>query len=535
MAATPPSRRRRSWWGWGWEDQALTEDEIAELAAFLNRRFGVEPDLRPKPALRNSMLPVPRIAPPDPLRPIADVSVHERARHTYGRAFRDVARALAGDLGGAPDAVVYPASIADVARVLEWCDRARVAVVAYGGGSSVVGGVEYRGEGGFDAWVSLDLTRLDRVVEIDTTSRAALVEGGIMGPTLEGRLRPSGLTFRHFPQSFEFSTLGGWIATRSGGHYATALTHVDDLVEGVTVVTPAGELRTLRVPGSGAGPSPDRLFLGSEGALGIITEAWIRLQARPVFKTAAGVHFARWEDGVAACRALAQSGLQPANCRLIDAVEAVTFAGVRDGASLLVLGFESADHPVDAAMERALELCRDHGGVVPQAPSTGGERDDAVGRWRSSFFRAPYLRDALIRLGVIVETFETACTWQAFDELHAQVTDAAARALQEVCGIGWVTCRFTHLYPDGPAPYFSVFGMGRRGSEVAMWDEIKAAVSEAVLSAGGTITHHHAVGRDHRPWYDRQVPELVRSGIAAAKAVLDPGGILNPGVLVDPR
>jgi len=230
-------------------------------------------------------------------------------------------------------------------------------------------------------------------------------------------------------------------------------------------------------------------------------------------------------------------------------------AGSGGGVSLLVLGFESADHPVDVPMARALELCADHGGACPEGPRSSGPAaatsasggstststsaststsGDAVGAWRNAFIRAPYGRDALVAMSMIVETFETACTWDRFDALHAGVTEAVTRALGEVCGNGWITCRFTHVYPDGPAPYFSVLGPGRPGSELSQWDEVKAAASEAILSHGGTITHHHAVGRDHRPWYDRQRPELFAAALRAAKATLDPAGIMNPGVLIDP-
>jgi alkyldihydroxyacetonephosphate synthase len=364
-------------------------------------------------------------------------------------------------------------------------------------------------------------------------SRAARIQGGALGPVLEDQLRPHGLTLRHFPQSFEFSTLGGWLATRSGGHYASVYTHIDDLVESIRMVTPSGVSESRRLPGSGAGPSPDRIALGSEGTLGVITEAWMRVQDRVRFKASAGVRFVSYDAAVDATRAVAQSGLFPTNCRLLDASEAMIAAGVTDGTSLLVLGFESADHPVDAWIERAVELCRDHGGEAPDGIRSSGT-DGAVGTWRNSFLRAPYGRDALVAMSVIVETFETACTWSAFPSLHAGVTDAVEKALQDVCGGGWVTCRFTHVYPDGPAPYFSVTAPGRLGSELEMWAEIKAAASEALLAHGGTITHHHAVGRDHRHWYDRQRPDQFAAAMRAAKATLDPAGILNPGVLIDP-
>jgi len=550
---TAGPHRTRSWRGWGWEESAATDAQTARLAGALAGRFGIEPPEAETPVpLGDLDLRAPRIAPPASLSHLCSTDRRDRAAHTYGRSYRDVVRLLRGELPNPPDLVAHPADESDVVALLDWCGSAGIAAIPFGGGSSVVGGVEADVGDGFAGVVSLDLTRLDRVVEVDRVSRAARIEAGALGPVLESQLRPHGLTLRHYPQSFEFSTLGGWLATRAGGHFATVYTHIDDLCESLRVVTPSGTAESRRLPGSGAGPSPDRLFLGSEGSLGVITEAWMRLQDRPRWKASAGVEFPDLPSGADAVRALAQSGLFPTNCRLLDAGEALLSASLSPGAgALLVLGFESADHPVDASMDRALELCRDHRGSLPapvastdagppgtapggSATATDGRagRDGAAGEWRNSFLRAPYTRDALVRLGVICETFETACTWDRFPALHADVTAAVEDALGRICGAGWVTCRFTHAYPDGVAPYFSVLAPGTRGSELSQWAEIKAAASEAVLAAGGTITHHHAVGRDHRPWYDRQRPDVYAAALRAAKASVDPDGIMNPGVLI---
>ena len=526
--------RRRSWWGWGWEDEALTPEQAENLASAVAARLDLR-DVKPAPApsLDDVTLPVPRLAPPASLAHVCSSSPYDRAAHTYGKSFRDIVRGFHGELRNPPDVVAFPESEADVVALLDWCAAAGAAAVPYGGGSSVAGGVECAVGEGYAGAVSIDLTRLDRVLEIDTASRAARIQGGALGPVLEEQLKPHDYTLRHFPQSFEFSTLGGWLATRSGGHYATVYTHIDDLVESMRTVTPAGVMESRRLPGSGAGPSPDRMVLGSEGILGVITEAWMRIQERPGFRASAGVHFSAHEDGVAAVHALSQSGLFPTNCRLLDAGEALLAAGTAVEGALLVLGFESADHPVDAWIERAVELARDHGGTVPDG-ITHSSREGSVGAWRNAFLRAPYTRDALVAMGMIVETFETACTWAAFADLHSTVKETVEKALESICGGGWVTCRFTHVYPDGPAPYFSVMAPSKHGSQIAMWDEIKAAASEVLLTHAGTITHHHAVGRDHRPWYDRQRPDLFANALRAAKRTLDPDGILNPGVLLDP-
>src|SRR5262249_26958605 len=273
---------------------------------------------REPPRLDELTLAPPRLAPPGPLEGICSAAPFDRASHTYGKSFRDVVRALRRDFRSAPALVAFPGREADVAAVLDWCSGARAAVIPYGGGSSVVGGVEPAVGDGWRGAVSLDLSRLDRVVEMDRTSRAARIQAGVLGPALEAQLRPAGLTLRHFPQSFEFSSLGGWIATRSGGHYATLYTHIDDFVEALRVVTPSGTIETRRLPGSGAGPSPDRMFIGSEGILGVITEAWMRLQDRPTFRASAAVTFPSFAAGTEAARAIAQAGLYPANCRLLD-------------------------------------------------------------------------------------------------------------------------------------------------------------------------------------------------------------------------
>jgi alkyldihydroxyacetonephosphate synthase len=532
-------QRRRKFWGWGWEEEGLDPAEQQRLAALLAARFQLA-DLRPSPPPRVEEIPLraPRVHVPTRLASFCTTDAHERLGHSYGKSFRDLVRAWRRQYDNPVDFVAYPENEDQLEAILAWCTEQRVAAIPYGGGSSVVGGVEPPRESHCRGAVSIDLSRLDRVLEVDRESRAARIQAGVYGPSLEEQLRPYQLTLRHFPQSFEFSTLGGWIATRSGGHYATLYTHIDEFVESLRVLTPSGWVETRRLPGSGAGPSPDRLFIGSEGTLGIITAAWMRLQDRPRYRATASVRFADFLAGAKAVRAIAQAGLYPSNLRLLDPTEALT-AGAGDGsAAILVLGFESADHPLDPWMQRALECCRDYGGSYDDTTWRTREdaeaaRSGAAGAWRSAFLRGPYLRDTLVSLGMVSETFETAVTWDRFPELHAGVLATVQRALNELCGGGQVSCRFTHVYPDGPAPYYTVIAPGRGGDLVALWDAIKAAASEAILVHGGTITHHHAVGRDHRPWYDRERPELFARALVAAKAALDPAGILNPGVLID--
>ena len=519
--------RQRKFWGWGYEDEDLDVAAREGLRVFLADRFGVDPmPVTPPPALAEVELPKPRLRPPSRLAEICSQDKRERASHAHGMSYRDVVRAYRRDFSNPPDWVALPRTEEDIERLLDWCAGAGIAAIPFGGGTSVVGGVEPPPD---RPTVSLDLRHFGRVLEVDRASRAALIEGGASGPALEEQLKPHGLTLRHFPQSFEFATLGGMIATRSGGHFATLYTHIDDFVEALRVVTPAGVVETRRLPGSGAGPQPERLFLGSEGTLGIITRAWMRLQDRPRFRSRLAAHFSRFEDALDACRTISQAGLYPANCRLLDPNEAL-YNGAGDGTqTILLVAFESADHPVDAWATRATEICGDHHGEVPPGHEGAGET------WRDAFIKMPYRRDALAGMGVLSETFETAVTWDRFESFNQEVLAATSAAMADAgAGRGWISLRFTHVYPDGPAPYYSVMGPARRGQELEQWQAIKTAAADAISKGGGTITHHHAVGRDHRPWYDRERPPLFAQALRAAKQKLDPSGILNPGVLLDP-
>jgi alkyldihydroxyacetonephosphate synthase len=529
--------RRLKHWGWGYEDQAPTATQLRQAAEGIRARFGFGGEVEAPVPLEQVELREPRLKRPSSFGDLFSDGCYERVFHALGSAYRDVVRGFYGRFENPPDLVAFPRDESEIEAVLGWAEAEGAAVIPFGGGTSVVGGVEARlGE---RPVVSLDLRRLDRVLEVDPVSRAARIQAGATGPGLEEQLREHGLTLRHFPQSFEYSTLGGWIATRAGGHFATLETHIDDLVESVRAITPRGTWESRRLPASGAGPSPDRLLIGSEGILGVIAEAWVRVRPRPRFKASTSVAFDDFFAAAGAVRELAQSGLHPANCRLLDAAEA-ELTGAGDGsAQLLILGFEAADRPVDAGMEAALTIARDHGGNPGEVRSSA-KGDDAVGSWRGAFLLAPYLRDTFVACGVLSETFETAITWDRFEEFHATVMETARRVTAEVSGVSAdgpaaprVSCRLTHVYPDGAAPYFTVLAPAIRGGEVEQWDEIKAAVSEILIEAGGTITHHHAVGRDHRPWYDRQRPAPFAAALRAAKAELDPSGMLNPGVLLD--
>ncbi|MCC6211316.1 MAG: FAD-binding oxidoreductase [Burkholderiales bacterium] len=528
--------KRLKFWGWGYEDEVVPPAELRWMESTWAERFGVAGfSVTPTPAAAEIRLPAPRIAPPASLAAICTTDHYERVLHSYSKSFPDIIRVYRRECPSPADVVALPRNERDVVDLLDWCYGANAAVVPFGGGSSVVGGVTPPTGGGHAAVVSMDLRNLGKVLEIDEVSQCARIQAGTFGPSLEAQLKGAGLTLRHFPQSFQCSTLGGWIATRAGGHFATLYTHIDDLVESLRVVTPSGVLETRRLPGSGAGPSPDRMFIGSEGTLGVITEAWMRLRRRPGFRATATVKFGDFYRGTDAVRALAQSGLYPANCRILDAEES-QYNGLADGRhSVLVVAFESADHPVEAPLKRALELCRDFGGEADMGAGEASHLEGAAGRWRERFMFLPYFKEHMAARCIFRDAYETAITWDRFKDFHASIREAGLAAIRKATGReGSVSCRFTHVYPDGPAPYLTFHGLSS-SPERLMSDywAVKSAASDAIIAGGGTITHHHAVGREHRPWYDRQRPELFACALRAAKSALDPKWLLNPGLLVD--
>lgn len=551
MTDTLAHRKKLCFWGWGYTDEGLSAAEEAQ-AATVATMLGSQHKPGAAPTLEEFTLPASRLVAPDTLSSMLSDTPYDRITHGYGKSFADLTRMQMRRMTNPPDLVAFPRSEDDISALMDYAAKCGAALIPFGGGSSVCGGVEPDVGGDYGAVISVDLQYLNRVLEVDKTSRAALIEGGALGPELEASLKQHNLTLRFFPQSFQMSTLGGWIATRAGGHYASNYTHIDDLVENIRMLTPKGVMESRRLPGSGAGPSPDRMMLGSEGTLGFITSAWMRLQDRPLFRASASVSFPDMKQATSAVRAISQSGLFPSNCRLLDPTEAL-INGVGNGATaLLVLAFESADHPLHAWIGRALELLADHGGSWDQeavdrslATSSGAQdgegehRKGNAGAWRTSFLRAPYGRNYLVPAGIIADTFETSITWDKFDDFYAGIRKRMIKVIEEVTGAdAKLSCRFTHIYPDGPAPYFTFYALGSKtgdmASMLAKWREIKLAASDIVTSLGGTVTHHHAVGRDHRPnGYDNQAPPLFSKAFAGARQVLDPKGMMNPGVLID--
>lgn len=530
-------QQQRSFWTWGFVSDQPTDADRKRAALAVAERTGmaVEPPRIPK--LEDIEVRAPRLSVPEGLRDWVTTDHEERLLHTHGGHPLELLQALRGQFDNPPDAVAHPRNEAQLEATLEWADQHAHAVIPYGGATSVVWGVNVPEAA--ESAVTIDLDHLSQVLELDEVSRAARVQAGMLGPDLEDVLRPHGLTLRHFPQSFPWSTVGGWVATRSGGHYATNHTHIDDFVESVRMLTPRGWWESRRLPGSGAGPSPDRMVIGSEGTLGVISECWLRVQKRPTFRATAGVVFPTWQAGAEGARQIVQAKLMPANLRLLDPVEARQSAGLDGEQSLLIVGFESADVTQAPNISAAVAIARDAGGNIEDeairiddghGQATG--REGAVGAWRDAFIN---VNAGLTNgLGLVADTFETAITWDKFNEFDAVVRERVGRALTRVfAGTATLSCRFTHVYPDGPAPYYSFSGVGKLGGELEQWQEIKAAATDAVVAGGGSVTHHHAVGRLHRPGYDKQRPDLFANAFRAAKAAVDPTGIMNRGVLFD--
>jgi alkyldihydroxyacetonephosphate synthase len=526
--------------GWGYIEDRLDGGRRKALVQAMRAFLGGVGEERPPPAAADVALTPARIEPPASLPDCVTANHETRLLHAVGRSFRDLAGLRAGKTLPGPDAVAAPRSRDELKTVLAWASDAGYGVIPFGGGSSVVGGVNPEDTGDLPAVVSIDLQGLNRVHEIETTDRVVHADAGILGPDLDAALKPHGLAVRHYPQSYFHSTLGGWVATRGAGHFSTLRAKIEDRVQALTVLLPDGrEVATRPLPAASVGPDPNRLWAGSEGALGVITGVRLRVVPDPAHRDNLSVGFADFESALAASRALLQAEVWPAQMRVLDPFEHLV-SGAMSGrpgqGALMILGFEGGRADLVAAHAQAAgEIVRAHGGE----PRTGGgsSRSESAGNWRDTFFMQPYLRDVLLDHAVIGDTFETAVPWSRAVDFYHAVRAAALKAVKEVgggslprTGSGGVTCRVTHAYPDGVALYFSFYCPGRHGTLVDQWRRIKAAASEAVIAGGGSISHHHAMGRDHKPWAVKELPAPFRAAIRGAKRELDPKGLMNPGL-----
>jgi alkyldihydroxyacetonephosphate synthase len=527
----PAPRPRSDWDAWGTETVRLPPGARALVAAVLPGRAHPVPR-RPDPDLSPS-----RVSDGDlsALRaivgqPHATADDAARILHLGGKSTPDLLARRSGDVQAAPDAVVSPSDHSETLAVLALCAERGIAVVPFGGGTSVVGGVQPdRGE--LTRVIALDLARTAALLELDETSLLATLGAGTTGPQAEEMLGARGYTIGHFPQSFEYASIGGYAATRSSGQASRGYGRFDDLVHALRVATPVGELQLGRAPASAAGPDLRELFLGSEGAFGVLTEVAVRIRPLPGATAYGAWTFPEFASGAAALRELTQRGIRPTVLRLSDASETRVNALMgghltRARGCLAVATFESdSAGDADAVRERTDGLFRRHG-----ATSRG---EDPARSWERGRFASPALRDTLLDIGVLAETLETAATWSDLSALKGAVTDALTVSLAADGTKPIVMCHISHVYPAGASLYFTVIA-ALTTDPAAQWRRAKDAASRAIGEAGGTITHHHAVGRDHRPYLAAEIGELGAAVLRAVKDTLDPQGIMNPGVLVPP-
>ena len=536
------------WWGWG---EPAEPPHLPDAGVEMLRSELALPERRAR-RVELSEVRVPETVLADGLAAklravVGDEHVrtdHEtRVFHAAGKSYPDLVRLRSGDGSGAPDAVLYPGTHDEVARVIAVCAEERMAVVPFGGGTSVVGGIEAP-RGGFSAAVTLDLARLDTLTT-DRRSLTATFGAGLRGPEAEVRLGAEGLTLGHFPQSYEFATIGGYVATRSAGQASTGYGRIDEMVLGLRCATPSGDVLVKPVPASAAGPKLRDLFVGSEGTLGVITEATLMVRPLPEARRYEGWSFRSFAEGAEAFRAMEQEHASPDVARLSDEEEtrlamALSASGStterigkaylrargHGGGCIVIVGWEGRSQDVDARAARTRTVLRRCGGL------TLGARPGAS--WLRNRYLGPYLRDELLDRGVMVETLETATTWDRIEELH----EAIAAALREALGARGtpplVGAHISHLYPAGASLYFTYMARAQEGEELDQWRAAKRAAGDAIVAHGGTITHHHAIGRDHVPWMRDEVGDVGLEALRAVKERLDPRGVMNPGKLLPP-
>ncbi len=538
------------WWGWGEEGKVYHLPDPERFWTYIQARLGPTDASTRLDSLEGVRLRPPRLS-AAVLSALARIvgdggmstESSDRAVRSLGKGYKDLVRIRQGQVPNPTDVVVWPRTEEQVTAVVELAARERVAVVPFGGGTSVVGGVEPAGEGPV---LTLDLGEMTGVMRIDRQSATATVAAGVAGPELERQLNAAGFTLGHFPQSFEYSTVGGWIATRSAGQKSTLYGKIEERVQGLRLAYPGGLLTTPAAPAAAAGPDLVQLIAGSEGTLGVITEATLRLAPLPPHQDYRGYLFHDFAAGVAAARELLQAGLRPAVLRLSDEPETESTLALRptrhglgaaaeraglwylsrrglhlESASLMILGFEGEEAAVRHQRAEARPVLRRYG-----AQSLGLSPGRA---WERSRYDAPYLRDLLLDHGIMVDTLETATTWDRYLTLHAAVRDALGEALGER---GGVMAHLSHAYSDGGSIYYTFLAPQERGGEVEQWERVKAAATEAIVGQGGALSHHHGIGSDHRAWMESYLGHSGARWLAALKSALDPVGVMNPGKLV---
>jgi alkyldihydroxyacetonephosphate synthase len=530
------SERERRWNGWGFAGESFPVPVAAR--AWIAERLG-EGDPLPTIPESEVAIPPPRLLPALPAPTLTEPEV--RLRAACGHSLPDLLALRTGAIAAFPDGVCFPETAEQVVEMLKAASTACVAVIPRGGGTSVVGGVTVRP--GTRPIVVLSLERLRGLVCVDTTSQLATFRAGTLGPEVEATLAPHGLRLGHEPQSFELSTVGGWVATRSAGHRSTGVGKIDELVAGLELATPKGIWRLPPLPGSAAGPELRRLVIGSEGRLGVITEATLRVRPLPESEDGLAVLLPGWAAGVELCRELLQAKVPVEVLRLSDPAETsfgTTLVHLSPLAArvsralfglrryrqgcLLLLGWAGGAQEVMLAEQTAARLWRAKGGL---ALGRSGWR-----RWRDERFRHPYLRDELLSAGWGVDTLETAAPWASLGAVYSAVRQAMSSACERMGFRVAVLCHLSHAYRDGASLYFTFLWPLARGAELAQWRALKGAATEALLETGGTLSHHHGVGTIHAPYLEREVGQTGIAALSALARELDPQGVLNVGVLL---
>jgi alkyldihydroxyacetonephosphate synthase len=547
------------WWGWGDEDVTFTHDDKPKLAPFVKENIGLDLDAGSPLIMDFDALEIADSVVTADLRgrlvsalgaDHVDDSAMERVVHTYGKSLRDLVRIRAGDLGRLPDLVLYPGSEDEVAAVLDAAFEHDAVVIPFGGGTNISGSLEApRAE--TRTVLSLDMGRMDQLLEIDETSQIARVQAGVLGPDLERQLNGRGWTIGHFPDSFSFSTLGGWIATRSSGMQSDKYGDIADLTRGLRVVTPAGLLEVRPVPTTSTGPSVREMVLGSEGRLGVITEATIHVHRVPDQRTILGYLFPDWKRGMAAMHEIAASDAAPSVTRISDARETqFSFATKKPGGTvdtatsavmqrflqygkkfdleqmcLSFIGYEGTEAHVKTQKKLVGKIVSKHGGIgVGSGP---GEMYD------QKKFDTPYIRDFLLDRGGLADVSETSAPWSKIVPLYERTIAEANRAFDRIGVRGWVMCHLSHSYHSGACLYFTFAFEQREGMDpLDQYDIVKSAIQQSFIDSGGTLSHHHAVGLEHQPWLEQDISAAGVSILTTLFDGVDPGGHLNPGKVV---
>lgn len=548
------TEREKRWYGWGYADTGYSFDNRPTAWAYLKNNLGLT-DSPPTPSLdRASVQLRPSRLPESALNALRQavgpesVSIDDAVRldHSLGKSYRDLIHLRRGHIPNPPDAIIFPSNEESVLKVLALANELQLAVIPFGGGTSVVGGVEPLGE---KPTLTLDLTRLNQIVDIDEMAHTVTAQSGIFGPAFEAALNARGFTLGHFPQSFEFSTLGGWIAARGAGETSTKYGKIEERVVSLQLATPVGLIETRRVPASAAGPSLLQMLIGSEGIYGVITRATLHLSHLATVSREYGLLFHNFHDGVEAIREMMHHDLTPATVRLSDEAEthslfsmreaphgwpaftesiaktALTFTGHSlDKGALLILRFEGDDQRVMAESDQALSICKAHGAFnLGASPARS---------WRRDRYQTPYLRDALLDRNLLVDTLETATEWGNVEVLCRELTTTLTKTIESTGSKAIVLTHLSHVYHDGASIYITFLGKQSVGQELEQWQRIKDAASDCIMRLGGTISHHHGVGYEHAKWMAAEAGEVGLNALRAVKQTLDPNGILNPGKII---